>query len=83
MQFRSEKGLSQEVFATQIGVQVKNLSKHKRSKSVPFLEIAEKIAAALDLSIDVLLYSRQNEKARAQISDNELLNLFNKTLSQR
>ena len=39
------------------------------------------MSAALDISIDVLVYGRQNEKARIQISDNELLSLFNKTQS--
>ena len=76
-----DNNLSQEVFASQIGVHVTNLSKYERSKSVPSLEIAEKMAAALDISIDVLVYGRQNEKARIQISDNELLSLFNKTQS--
>ena len=80
-QFRSEKGLSQDAFATKIGVHVTNLSKYERSKSIPSLEIAEKMAAALDISIDELVYGRQNEKARTQISDNELLKLFNKTQS--
>jgi len=80
-QFRSEKGLSQEVFATQIGVHVTNLSKYERSKSIPSLEIAEKMAIALDISLDELVYGKQNEKARIQITDNELLNLFNKSQS--
>jgi hypothetical protein len=39
------------------------------------------MAAALDISLDELVYGRQNEKARIQISDNELLSLFNKTQS--
>ncbi|GLR19575.1 hypothetical protein GCM10007940_41910 [Portibacter lacus] len=78
MQFRSKKGLSQEAFASLIGVHLTNLSKYERSKSVPSLEIAEKMAAILDITIDELVYGEQNEKAKNQISDNELLNLFNK-----
>ena len=80
-QFRLEKSYSQEVFASKIGVHVTNLSKYERSKSVPSLEIAEKMAAALDISLDELVYGRQNEKARTHIADNELLSLFNKTQS--
>ena len=80
-QFRSEKGFSQEAFASEIGVHVTNLSKYERSKSIPSLEIAEKMASVLDISLDELVYGRQNEKARIQITDNELLNLFNKTQS--
>ena len=77
--FRSEKGFSQEAFASQIGVHVTNLSKYERNKSVPSLEIAEKMASVLDMSLDELVYGQQNEKARHQLADNELLSLFNKT----
>ena len=77
--FRSEKGFSQEAFATKIGVHVTNLSKYERNKSIPSLEIAEKMANALDMSLDEMVYGQQNEKARIRIADNELLSLFNKT----
>lgn len=79
--FRTEKGFSQEAFATKIGVHVTNLSKYERNKSVPSLEIAEKMASALDMSLDVLVYGQQDQKARILIADNELLGLFNKTQS--
>jgi len=46
---------------------------------MPSLEIAEKMATALNMSLDELVYGQQNEKARIRIADNELLNLFNKT----
>jgi len=46
---------------------------------VPSLEIAEKMADALEMSLDELVYGQQNEKARVRLADNELLNLFNKT----
>ncbi|NQY07694.1 MAG: transcriptional regulator, partial [Flavobacteriaceae bacterium] len=42
-------------------------------------EIAEKMASALDISLDEMVYGQQNEKARIRIADNELLSLFNKT----
>ena len=77
--FRSEKGFSQEAFAQMIGVHVTNLSKYERNKSIPSLEIAEKMAKALDMSLDQMVYGQQNEKARTHIVDNELLSLFNKT----
>ncbi len=72
-------GFSQDVFSTKIGVHVTNLSKYERNKSIPSLEIAEKMASALDMSLDELVYGQQNEKARLHLADNELLNLFNKT----
>lgn len=43
------------------------------------MEIAEKMADALEMSLDELVYGQQNEKARVRLADNELLNLFNKT----
>ena len=39
------------------------------------------MATVLEITLDELVYGKQNEKARTQISDNELLNLFNKTQS--
>lgn len=80
-QFRLDKGFSQEAFAAQIGVHVTNLSKYERSKSIPSLEIAEKMAAILDISLDELVYGKQEQKAQNQITDKELLNLFNKAQS--
>ena len=77
--FRTEKGFSQEAFAAKIGVHVTNLSKYERNISIPSLEIAEKMASALEMSLDEMVYGQQNEKARIRIADNELLNLFNKT----
>ena len=78
-QYRTDKGFSQDAFATRVGVHVTNLSKYERGKSIPSLEIAEKMAAALEISLDELVHGHQNEKARVQITDNELLQLFSKT----
>ena len=36
-------------------------------------------AAVLEVSIDELVHGKQDEKARAHLSDHELLRLFNKT----
>ncbi len=77
--FRTEKGFSQEAFAAEIGVHVTNLSKYERNKSIPSLEIAEKMANVLDISLDQLVYGEHNQKAQMQIKDSELLQLFNKT----
>jgi len=45
--------------------------------SIPSLEVAEKIATELNISLDQLVYG--NNKAENIIKDNELLNLFVKT----
>ena len=57
-QVRTEKGFSQDAFATQIGVHVTNLSKYERNKSVPSLEIADKIANVLEISLDELVHGQ-------------------------
>lgn len=56
---------------------VTNLSKYERGISKPSLEVAEKIATELNISLDQLVYG--NNKAENIIKDNELLNLFVKT----
>lgn len=78
-QLRSEKGFSQEVFANKIGVHVTNLSKYERNISTPSLDIAEKMAKELSISLDQLVYGVN--KANSILNDNQLLNLFTKTQS--
>jgi len=76
-ELRMKKGFSQEVFAKEIGVHVTNLSKYERNLSNPSFEIAQKMAAVLEVSLDTLAYG--NDKASSTIQDNELLHLFNKS----
>jgi transcriptional regulator with XRE-family HTH domain len=74
---RTNKGLSQEAFAKEIGIHVTNLSKYERNISNPSFEIAQKMAVTLEVSLDTLAYG--NDKASNTIQDNELLTLFNKS----
>jgi len=76
-ELRSEKGFSQETFAAKVGIHVTNLSKYERNISIPSLEIAEKMAKILSISLDQLVYG--NNKADAVIQDHQLLNLFAET----
>lgn len=76
-ELRSEKGFSQEAFASKVGIHVTNLSKYERNISIPSLEIAEKMAKILSISLDQLVYG--NNKADAVIQDHQLLNLFAET----
>jgi len=46
---------------------------------VPSLEIADKMANALDISLDELAHGQPHEQARTRITDIELLSLFSKT----
>ena len=74
---RTQKGFSQEVFAKKIEVHVTNLSKYERNISIPSLEIAQRMAENLEISLDELVYG--NNRAENTIKDTDLLNLFNKT----
>lgn len=74
---RTDKGLSQTLFAQKVGVHVTNLSKYERNLSIPSLEMAEKMATILETTLDELVYGKQ--KANNRINDDELLTLFSKT----
>lgn len=73
---RSEKGFSQEAFASKIGVHVTNLSKYERNLSIPSLEVAKRMAEVLEISLDKLVHGEN--KAQDTIEDIDLLSLFNK-----
>ena len=55
------------------------LISYQNISKIPSLEITKKMANALDMSLDQMVYGQQNEKASTHIVDNELLSLFNKT----
>lgn len=76
---RAISKLSQEDMAKAIGVHVTHLSRYERSLSMPSLEVAEKIASTLDISLDELVYGDKGKMAEDSIDDRELLSLFNKT----
>ena len=73
---RNERGVSQEAFASKIGVHVTNLSKYERNLSIPSLEVAKRMADVLDVSLDKLAHGEN--KAQNTIEDTDLLSLFNK-----
>ena len=76
---RKAKNLSQKELAEIFSTSHTTIGKYERDESIPSLEIAEKMATVLNVSLDELVYGEQDEKARMRITDNELLNLFNKT----
>jgi transcriptional regulator with XRE-family HTH domain len=49
-QLRSDKEYKQADFAEKVGVHVTNLSKYERGKTLPSLEIAERMAQLLDVT---------------------------------
>ena len=75
-QLRANKKLSQANFAKEIGVHVTHLSRYERGLSSPSLEIIQKIAEVLNISIDTLVFGQKN--AEDEINDKELATLFKK-----
>lgn len=75
---RAQKGVSQEELSKKIAIHPVQFSRYERAQSVPSIEIVQKIADALEVTIDELVYGDQNNKAEQNIKDRELLNLFSK-----
>lgn len=55
MQARKEKGLSREALAEKIGTSSPIIGRYERGDMIPSVEIATKVAEALDASLDFLV----------------------------
>lgn len=75
---RAQKGVSQEELSKKIEVHPVQFSRYERAQSVPSIEIVQKMADALEVTIDELVYGNQSNKAEQNIKDRELLSLFSK-----
>jgi transcriptional regulator with XRE-family HTH domain len=76
---RSAKNVSQQELADIIESHSTHISRYERNLASPSIDVAKKIAEALDVSIDTLIYGTQDEKVKNSLKDNELLNLFIRT----
>ena len=74
---RTNKGISQEQLAKVAGVHPNHISRYERGLSSPSIEVAAKIAEALEVSLDKLVFGLQANPEEA-ISDRELIALFKK-----
>lgn len=75
---RANKNISQDEMAKKIGIHVTHVSRYERGLSMPSLEVANKIAKTLDISIDELVQGKHTAIAEKSIKDRELLSMFNK-----
>jgi transcriptional regulator with XRE-family HTH domain len=78
---RTEKNLSQGDLAEMLGVHPTQLSRYERNLSSPSLELIVKLANALEVPTDRLIYGSKEQKVKTQLKDTELLNLFSKVQS--
>jgi transcriptional regulator with XRE-family HTH domain len=75
--FRSEKNISQEELAKKVGIHPNHLSRYERGQASPSIEVVQKIADALEVSIDQLVFGK-GSNLENNVSDRELVSLFKK-----
>ncbi len=75
---RAEKDISQGDLAKMIDVHATHISRYERNLTSPTIEVAKKIADALEVSTDTLIYGSNEQIITSKLNDTELLQLFNK-----
>lgn len=78
---RVEKNVSQQELADLIRTHSTHISRYERNLAAPSIDVVKKIAEALDVSTDTLIYGTQDEKVKNSLKDNELLTMFAKVQS--
>lgn len=79
--FRSDKNLSQGELSKLVGMHSTHISRYERNLASPTVEALKKIAHHLEVSVDVLVFGKESERASNQITDQDLLRLFSKAQS--
>ena len=75
---RSDKDISQGDLAKLIDVHASHVSRYERNLTSPTIDVARKIADALEVSTDALIYGSNEQIVTDKINDSELLLLFHK-----
>jgi transcriptional regulator with XRE-family HTH domain len=73
---RRKKNLSQSELADKAGVSYAQIGRYETKGSQPPANTLKKIADALGVSPDFLIYGASDEKAKAKLSDADLINQF-------
>ena len=73
---RKEKNWSQSELAKMVGITYAQIGRYETKGAQPSAEVLKKIADALGTTTDFLMYGNKDEKARAALSDTELLQQF-------
>ena len=74
--FRKEKGLTQEDLVKKSGVAISQIRRYEADKSSPTLDVITKLAKALGVSIDELVFDKASGIAAGKLMDRELLEQF-------
>jgi transcriptional regulator with XRE-family HTH domain len=73
---RQAKGWTQEQLAEKIGISQKQVSAYERGTYNPSTEVLLKLAEALDVSLDYLVFERNDQNPNSEIKDRELIRYF-------
>jgi len=65
---RKERGLSQQAMADAIGIHANSLKKYETDQAQPSLEVLKKIAIALHVSTDFLLFEEHERGPRDELA---------------
>ena len=77
-QIRSQKGIAQGELAEMIDMHATHLSRYERNVTAPSIDMLKKLADALGVTTDMLIYGSADEKIKGAIKDHELLTMFSK-----
>jgi len=74
--YRKEKGLTQEDLVKRSGVAISQIRRYEADKSSPTLNVITRLAKALGVSIDELVFDKAKGIAASRLMDRELLEQF-------
>ena len=73
---RKQKSMSQGELADKVGISYAQIGRYETKGAQPPAETLKKIADALGVSPDFLIYGTSDEKAKTKLTDAELINQF-------
>lgn len=77
-QIRTELNLSQSELADIIKMHSTHISRYERNQANPTVDVVRKIAEALNVSADRLIYGDTNQMVKDSIQDTDLVRMFSK-----
>jgi transcriptional regulator with XRE-family HTH domain len=73
---RRAAGLTQQELADKAGVHISHVQRIEAGTSQPTVDVLKRLAEALRVSIDLLVFSKPSAEAESRLSDVELLHQF-------
>lgn len=73
---RVQAGMTQANLAAKVVLTYVQIGRYEKRGAVPSADVLAKLANALNTTTDFLMHGSADDKASAQINDNELLSLF-------